>query len=180
MTDVSNQFLSDDDSEAMEALTCSSCGTPYRHGELACPKCGKLFGSSGTTHRLKIRAKDSTQTMSQMRGEAFVSNPKALTVEIEGTDLTLPIGENVVVGRATNIPGQAQPDVDLSDFGAEEKGVSRCHVRIRYRDILTYVMDLDSSNGTLLNGRRLMPQNERLLRSGDELQLGQLRVRAKF
>ncbi len=178
MTDVSDS--SNSELDAVETPVCANCGTPYRRGELACSKCGKLFGSSGTTQRLKVGKRIGQTPPSSSRGEAFVSNPQALIFEIDGQEITLPIGENIVVGRATNTIGQAQPDIDLSGFGAEELGVSRCHIRIRYRDILTYVTDLDSSNGTFLNGRRLMPQNERLLRSGDELYLGQLQMKVKF
>jgi predicted component of type VI protein secretion system len=72
------------------------------------------------------------------------------------------------------------PDVDLTPFGAIERGVSRRHLRIRCPDYLLYVTDLGSRNGTWLNGHIILPGAERLLRSGDTLQLGALRIRVKF
>ncbi len=59
-------------------------------------------------------------------------------------------------------------------------GVSRKHMKLTRKNLLVYVTDLGSTNGTLLNGRQIMPFTERILRSGDELQLGQLKLRVKL
>ena len=45
---------------------------------------------------------------------------------------------------------------------------------------LVHVCDLGSTNGTFLNGRRLIDRQRRLLRNGDELMLGRLRVLVRF
>ena len=42
------------------------------------------------------------------------------------------------------------------------------------------IIDQNSLNGTFLNGHRLIPQQKRVLRSGDELQLGYLTIRVRF
>jgi pSer/pThr/pTyr-binding forkhead associated (FHA) protein len=41
-------------------------------------------------------------------------------------------------------------------------------------------MDLDSTNGTYLNGVWMYPNQPRVLRDGDELMLGSLVLRFKF
>ncbi len=43
-----------------------------------------------------------------------------------------------------------------------------------------YVSDLNSTNGTWLNGQHLIPFNEYLLHAGDELRLGLLKVEVRF
>jgi len=92
----------------------------------------------------------------------------------------VPVAEVITIGRISDIRDDARPDVDLSLFGAGDKGVSRKHIKIKRKNILVYVADLGSTNGTLLNGRRLIPNAERLLRNGDELQLGRLKLKVKF
>jgi pSer/pThr/pTyr-binding forkhead associated (FHA) protein len=52
--------------------------------------------------------------------------------------------------------------------------VSRVHAAIeRSEDTLTLI-DMRSSNGTLLNGQKLVPDQPRVLRDGDEVRLGKL------
>jgi pSer/pThr/pTyr-binding forkhead associated (FHA) protein len=67
-----------------------------------------------------------------------------------------------------------RPDFDLTPFGALENGVSRMHATIeRSEDTLT-IMDMGSANGTHLNGQKLVPNQPRILRDGDEIRLGKL------
>ncbi len=94
--------------------------------------------------------------------------------------MTVQITESVIVGRLSKVPGDAQPDVKLNPFGADEKGVSRQHIKLIRKHDLIYVSDLGSSNGTFLNGRPLMRNCLRVLRSGDDLQLGVLKLRVVF
>ena len=82
-----------------------------------------------------------------------------------------------VVGRRSDIPGDMQPDVDLSEFDAHNKGVSRQHVKLVRKGDSVQVMDLGSSNCTLLNGLPLTPFIPRDLRNSDELRLGGLHLR---
>ena len=89
--------------------------------------------------------------------------------------VTLPV--ELTGGSMTPVEGET---VDLSAFGAEGMGVSRLHIRIRRKGILLYVADLDSTNGTHLNGRKLIPDGDRVLRDGDELYLGRLCIRVRF
>jgi pSer/pThr/pTyr-binding forkhead associated (FHA) protein len=68
------------------------------------------------------------------------------------------------------------PDVDLSEYEAYEAGVSRIHAEIQLREDGIYIVDLDSANKTLVNGKELEPQSPYPIRHGDLLQLGGLRL----
>ena len=160
-------------------LICPNCGAAVRVGELACSNCGYLMGTGGRTQRLDIEA-EIAHHREIPTGEVIVANQRPIVFEIAGEQLTLPSAEIITVGRISGVPGEAAPDVDLSAFDAEEHGVSRLHVRIRRKGILLYVSDLGSTNGTHLNGRRLIPHGERLLRDSDELSLSRLRIRVRF
>jgi pSer/pThr/pTyr-binding forkhead associated (FHA) protein len=84
-----------------------------------------------------------------------------------------------VLGRSDNTSTQ-KPDLDLTPYGALEKGVSRIHAAIeRSEDTLTLI-DMGSANGTHLNGQRLIPDQPRVLRDGDEIRLGKLVAHVYF
>jgi hypothetical protein len=84
-----------------------------------------------------------------------------------------PDRRRVVLGRA-DAHSQTQPDLDLTTYGAIEKGVSRIHAVLERSDDTLTLTDLGSSNGTHLNGQRLGPDQPRVLRDGDEVRLGKL------
>jgi hypothetical protein len=56
----------------------------------------------------------------------------------------------------------------------ESKGVSRTHCKITYSDNSNFVTDLDSSNGTYLNGVKLESQKPRPINIGDKLKLANI------
>ncbi len=92
-----------------------------------------------------------------------------------GKVLSLLGRDNYTLGRS--IEGQAViPDIDLGGFDAFEHGVSRLHAEIRLSKDGAYVSDLERANGTFVNGKRLDPQERRILRHGDIIQLGELRL----
>jgi pSer/pThr/pTyr-binding forkhead associated (FHA) protein len=72
------------------------------------------------------------------------------------------------------------PEVDLTDDLAMESGVSREHAAILGRGGTIMVEDLGSTNGTLLNGKRLDPYMPETLQHGDQLQLGTLLVEVRL
>ena len=87
--------------------------------------------------------------------------------------------EELVMGRRDVRSGDV-PEVDLYDYEAVEKGVSRHHALIVRRDGSLYLVDNDSANGTFLNGQRLVAQQPRVLRDGDDIRLGHLTLRVTF
>lgn len=57
------------------------------------------------------------------------------------------------------------------------RSISRCHAVIGHcADRGFYIMDLGSSNGTRLNRRLLVPQEQYFLRDGDLIELSNIRV----
>lgn len=94
--------------------------------------------------------------------------------EISPKTLAVKLKERITVGRA-GTDGE-QPDLDMSPFEALDKGVSRLHAVFLYRDEQIYVEDLGSTNGTRINGLKLVPGKQYRLRNGDELEFGSLRV----
>lgn len=85
----------------------------------------------------------------------------------------------MVIGRY-DAAAQVSPDVDLTPYGASGKGVSRRHAAIVRRDGALHLVDLESPNGTYLNGQKLIPNQARVLRDGDDIRLGHLVLRVTF
>ena len=81
----------------------------------------------------------------------------------------------ITLGRGH--PGaQSRMYVDLGNYGAFDKGVSRNHARIKRQGRAFLIEDLGSSNGTFVNGHSLGPNEACPIRNGDEVRLGDLRM----
>jgi serine/threonine-protein kinase len=78
----------------------------------------------------------------------------------------------LLLGRSQRSTGH-RPDFDMT-FYDPEGYVSRRHAHIIKARNGYFVTDLASSNGTLLNGRRLPAQRPRLLRNGDKITIGEV------
>ena len=85
-------------------------------------------------------------------------------------------GQNsFTLGRMAN--GQLiLPDIDVSGFDAYDQGVSRQHAVIKLSEKEIEIADLGSSNGTRINGQRILAQVDYPLSDGDVVILGKLRI----
>jgi hypothetical protein len=73
-----------------------------------------------------------------------------------------------------------QPDIDLTMYNALEKGVSSLHASIEHSRDGVWLQDAGSTNGTYLNGRRLIANQNYIVRDGDEIRLGRLVTNIQF
>ncbi len=163
--------------------TCSNCGKPHQPDAPACSSCGIVFSARLALSPL-VDTKDLAPTLTHMSTSSKKFGvapymPTTIILEIDDIHLLVPVAEDVIVGRVSASDG-IQAAIDLTHFGAFEKGVSRRHLRIRRKGTLVYIADIGSTNGTWLNGQRLLLQGERLLRNDDELRLSHLTVRVKY
>lgn len=104
----------------------------------------------------------------------------ALVVRGISESLSLKEGQVALLGRADFRSGGIQPDLDLTAYGAQERGVSRAHARLHLENGQLYITDLYSANGTRIHGERLEPEQPYLLSHNDEFQLGALVIRVTF
>lgn len=162
-------------------MKCLRCTYELAEGELICPRCGYLaVEDRSSTANLKTdlprrsaRNKNSTRDSSPI-GQGIVLHIRGLQKRIEVTALS-----NLIMGRADPLNG-IYPDVDLSSYGAEQRGVSRHHVRMHYENGQLMIADMESANGTFLNGEKLTPNEYRAVHDGDELTLGQLSIGVRY
>ncbi len=107
--------------------------------------------------------------------------PWVIEFRIAGTPVTIQVqvGETMLIGRAD--PGRGiVPAIDLGAHGGQYKGVSRQHAMITVKDNKINIRDLNSVNGSRLNGFLLAPNSDYRLRHGDELDIGQMKLQVRF
>jgi hypothetical protein len=149
------------------ARLCGRCFARNYSGETYCKVCGEPLPAEianldeSATRRLEAPA---------VRG--------CLTVHLDdgASEIELPIDSDVVlVGRASATDG-VYPDIDLAPFDAGNF-ISRRHAFIVRRHGSFVIEDLESTNGTALNGsQRLVAHSPTPLRHGDKIMFGETKV----
>lgn len=163
---------------------CPFCGHPNREGDFFCEDCGQPI------HRDALKAHRDTQevpqdeanpTMKSNWGTSQFSGDMVILLHVRDSaePIEIRINGNLVIGRI-DADVQQQPDLDLTAFGALEKGVSRRHAILMREAGALSIIDIGSANGTYLNGQRIAPQQPRVLRDGDEIRFGKLLTHLYF
>ncbi len=158
-------------------IICPTCGQEEYYGTLFCRECGTpLFESGNTTQNLPTTAPE-TQ---------ILQDPSLVAREpVAGVILQLPQGETLTLrGTGEWTLGRRSPnsaaDIDLTPYQAYEHGVSRMHAALRITTEGAFVIDLNSANGTFLNGLKLRPHTPYPLHHGDRLLLGKLALKVSL
>jgi hypothetical protein len=99
------------------------------------------------------------------------------TVHPGQSRIGLNIFQSMTIGRV-DMEGDGA-DLDLTPHGAAELGVSRRHAALIPGTESLGIMDLESTNGTWINGRYLEPGKQHPLSAGDRIELGLLTLVVK-
>jgi hypothetical protein len=163
-------------------IKCVSCGNLNQDGVLICVYCGALLDLNERVATKSFDDADYEEGTAKW-GSARFTPRTHLVLGIEGETRSITFNANditeLVLGRSDPKTGEAPP-INLTDYGGLEKGVSRKHAVINRKDGSLYLIDQGSANGTYLNGQRLVAQQERVLRDGDDVRLGHLMIRITF
>ena len=130
----------------------------------------------------------------------FIINPKTKESRCLGVNITnqITLGREGTLGNDFSdtrlypasgfsdnlVDGDA--DIDLTPYRGLYNGVSRRHAIIKYEKMDEFnapsllIADLGSTNGTLLNGKRLPPYRFFTLRDGDEIRFARLVAHVTF
>lgn len=160
---------------------CSNCGRDNLTGDKICAYCGYPLSSEGASTR-NLEDTDFEEGRPQWGTARFNSRMRLIINERDSKDqhmFDLDENSELVLGRIDPDTGEA-PHIDLAPYDAAEKGVSRRHAVIARRETALNIIDLGTPNGTFLNGQRLVANQSRVLRDGDEVRLGHLVLRISF
>jgi pSer/pThr/pTyr-binding forkhead associated (FHA) protein len=160
-------------------IKCSDCGSVQEEGALFCSECGGflLVEEGESTAVLPFSEFADRPPPPPLTEEALTPGNKPrevlLVVPTSRRRFKLVAQNELRIGRASSY---FVPEVDLSDDEGAEKGVSRLHAKIQVVREGIMLIDLGSTNGTLLNNYRLSPNEPYPLHSGDEIRFGDLLV----
>ncbi|MBN1873765.1 MAG: FHA domain-containing protein [Anaerolineae bacterium] len=165
-------------------VICPSCGAENLPGTLFCVQCGTYLPSGGPLRTEPLpEQEEGRPARPRAEGGAEGGVSPALSIEVEmlasGRKVLLSADREILAGRLDAAHG-IFPELDLTTDGGLEQGVSRRHARIYMRDGTCFVEDLDSTNGTFLNGERLTPYLPYAFRDGDALMLGTMAMKIRI
>jgi predicted amidophosphoribosyltransferase len=154
---------------AAEEPQCPVCGANVLPGQAFCASCGAALEP--------VEATLEPETIPEPAVAPIAESTVGPYVEIADSGAYIPLVDQpeLLMGRVDEISG-VYPDVDMTPHGGEESGVSRRHARLIHEGSAWFVIDLNSTNGTFVNGTELQPKTRAPLSDGDRLTLGELEI----
>ena len=139
-------------------MRCKECQMENIDGALFCEECGARL-----------------ETMEPLQDTAVEmgSGSQLVLTSTDGNKLDIPAKDEVVIGREDPV-SEVFPDLDLTDLGGMDSGVSRKHAIIHRTGAEYTIEDLESTNGTYVNKKRIQPHVPQTIKAGDELRFGKL------
>ena len=160
---------------------CPHCGQPNPKDSFVCVKCGNLLDVPPAEKATRVLS--GTRHIDSL-SEDYFDSESTLVLRLRGKEKSFQLsarhlGLGLIIGR--NAPGHApKAHIDLTRYNGEDMGVSRRHAHLRFdpKNNTIRVADMQSANGTFVNGQKLHPGEVRVLRHGDRLRLGRLELAA--
>jgi pSer/pThr/pTyr-binding forkhead associated (FHA) protein len=144
---------------------CPYCGHTNPAQYTFCGGCGRIFAEANRD-RLKTGRLGNRDDGQRLYTITFAAEGKQHTFDLRP-------GERVLLGREVEFMLHS-PDIDLGQFDSEGRTVSRIHALMDCTVDGLQLTDLDSANGTVVNGARLAPFETHAIQDGDQLRFGNL------
>jgi pSer/pThr/pTyr-binding forkhead associated (FHA) protein len=161
-------------------IVCANCSHLNLTGAVFCQECGApLLGNVAlTTQSIQVPPTGPIEKAKPTPHVAYTPMDQHwVTLHLLETGQVLPLSDRNEFTMGRSSEGQPiVPDIDLSPYQGYASGVSRLHAVIKRGIDNISLMDLNSSNGTYVNGKRLKPHEEQPLEHGDVVALGKLKI----
>jgi predicted amidophosphoribosyltransferase len=164
------------DLQVVEELRCPVCGAIVLPEQRFCASCGAALPAAQAAP-----VQEAAPVAQVAVAEEAVPAPEPVAppvatgpyLEVADSGAQIPLIEQpeLLIGRVDDVSG-IYPDVDMTPHGGEEGGVSRRHALLVHDQGAWYVVDLDSTNGTYVNGTEIAPQVRVPVADGDRISLG--------
>lgn len=168
-------------------LKCPKCHADNSEGTLVCTTCGTLINSG--VHIFDTLLKERQEEAVADKETAELRERKIIRLPTDGK-ITLQVDNQLIyqtVRQDVIVLGRWHPEfkdgilIDTEALDGYRRGVSRRHAELgRNRDNYLVLIDLDSSNGTFLNGAKLAPRSRHIVTDGDEITLGEMKFKIHF
>ncbi len=130
---------------------CPACNTPNDHSHQTCIRCSEDIRWIETEQKA-VSAQATERDLSPQEGLLILASPDGRAIEVRDGD---------VVGRT--VVGKEVLDI--------HEEISRRHAQFVRSEGTWFVIDLNSSNGTFLDGKRISPKERVPLRNGQQIRI---------
>jgi hypothetical protein len=162
---------------------CPNCRHTEPLGAIFCRDCGAQLvynedgDTSKTENELPLSQTGHPKKPTQDSHDFAAELQSRLALIVLETKKILPLEEQeeITLGRAGN-DQPIIPDIDLTPHRGYEAGVSRLHASIKMNNMNFSLIDLGSANGTLLNGKKIPPNEPQRIKNEDIITLGKLKL----
>ena len=158
-------------------MKCPVCGEENRPGIIICESCQNDLYTALLEQVSTKQLDKNRERMLQMDATMPSSNPIVVYIRDAPEPLAISRSGKLTFGRRDESGRTDTPDIDLDEFGAGELGVSRLHLELDAEAMPPTVTDLDSYNGSFINGQKLAPYQTYPIQSSDEVRLGRIVLR---
>lgn len=151
-------------------MRCSQ-GHENPEGSAFCDECGERLDASAAPQVAVASAP------AEPAAAPVTAAPAAtLTILADNYTWDLPNKSEILIGREDPL-SEIYPDLDLTEHGGEEGGVSRAHAKIYYDGSQFSIEDQNSTNSTFVNRQKLNAKTPAPIKNGDEIRLGKVAMR---
>jgi hypothetical protein len=162
-------------------IECPKCKHENPQDSQVCAYCQSTLDPLRRTPRQNVAR--GLFTSQPQWGNTRLSGEHRLRLRVMGTgrsiEVKLDSERPTILGRFDPKTGLL-PDVDLRMYNGAALGVSRMHAQLTMCNQMVWLMDLGSTNRTFINGKPLDGNQSCMLRDGDEIQLGGLKLHVLF
>ncbi len=157
-------------------VLCPACGHYSAPDALHCAYCGQPIPPLDVLITRQLFRAPLTLSVDRPGQDYFAPQASAILQFLpSGQVVSLTLEKPTILGREGESLEHVE-HIDLSDLNARQHGVSRQHCQFRREGSQLVVTDLDSTNGTYLNDRRLEAGKDAIVLHGDKLILGTLHL----
>ncbi|HTX91160.1 MAG TPA: FHA domain-containing protein [Anaerolineales bacterium] len=170
----------------MSGVFCPVCKRKNHISDVYCQFCGTSLkfaqpGPATTTRRIDPDSMPLSDEEERKYITSLVVPAVGIALYMMKDSQPIAVREEAefILGRKLN-PLKPEAVVDLSPYGGFELGVSHRHAMILWTGTAYEITDLDSTNGTFLNRKRILPATAYLLPGGSTIRLGKMILYAVY
>ncbi|HEX6800654.1 MAG TPA: FHA domain-containing protein [Ktedonobacterales bacterium] len=157
-------------------MRCSQ-GHENPEGSAFCDECGeRLDTSSAAQPAVAVASAPSAAADAGTGAGTAAASGAKLVVVSDNFVFEVPDKPEVLIGREDPL-SDIYPDLDLTEHGGEEGGVSRMHAKLLNTGGQWSLEDENSTNSTFLNRQKLTAKTPAPVKDGDEIRLGKVALR---
>ena len=167
-------------------IKCTFCHGMNVDNTIFCDGCGTFLLDTDEPETDQLKKKNektkigsATGTLQMPLGNGLEPLNVRLKIENGAREIEARLDRSLYLGRLDPLSDN-YPEIDLTEVGGIEKGVSRRHAKLLTQNEDLIIEDLGSINGTFINGQKLAPYSAEIIQDGDLVHLGELLIQVNI